>query len=69
MMQTAEQFRATWESHPDTLVRAFTRVLVDFGYHVSPASVQEWITSYYAGEKPRGGPAMFVHGWLQKGID
>ena len=69
MSQTAAQLKAAWETSPDKLAGAFCVVLVDFGYDVDAEHVRNWIAGYYSGAPPQGGPAMFVHGWLKKGID
>mgnify|MGYP001594440609 CR=1 FL=1 len=68
-MTTAAQLQDLARTDPDTLARAFTATLVDFGYRIDQAHVAQYIASYLAGEKPKGGPAAFVYDWLTKGIE
>lgn len=69
MALSAYELQQHWATNPDVVANAFTKTLTEFGYCVSQENVKAWIIGYYAGEKPAGGPAMFVHGWLRKGVD
>lgn len=54
---------------PDELAKAFRASLVDFGYPVSLEYVRECIQHFLEDTPAKGGPEMFVHGWLKNGTD
>ena len=68
-MQTAEQLQAIAKDDPKALAKAFAASLKDFGYPVDADYCQKQIAAFLAWEKPTGGPSMFIHRWLQKGIE
>ena len=66
---TPEQLQALAKSNPRKVAEAFATTLVDFGYPIAANAVEPYIASFFAGEKPKGGPEGFVHGWLRDGMD
>jgi len=67
---SAEQVKQAYENNPDGTSHALADSLRDFGYPVTDDWVKEEIGRLLKGEEPRGlGPALFLWGWLEKGID
>ncbi len=69
MALSAEHLRRIATEDRNTLVKAFRATLVDFGYPITPEYVGGVITAVLAGEKQKGGPAMFIERWLTEGMD
>ena len=68
-MTTANQIKRIWEKNPDSVIKSFTIALAGFGYTLTPDYVEGEIRRLYAGGKPKGGPSMFIDGWLKNGLD
>ena len=68
MTLTAEKLREQWQKDPQRMANQLADILKDFGYPVSGEWVRGTMVKLYAGEKPAGGPAMFLDGWIKKGI-
>lgn len=65
---TAAEIQALAKSNPKVLAQAMCADLQEFGYkELDVSTVEAMIETWKAGVKPVGGPAHFVHGWLDKG--
>ena len=49
----------------ERLIEAMHRSLSDFGYPVTLGYVRDTANKLANGEKPPGGPATFIEGWLK----
>ena len=69
-MITAEQLKRTYKDDPKTISHALAETLRDFGYSSTTDEwVREEVDRLLSGEEPRGGPSMFLKGWLEEGIE
>lgn len=66
-MATAEDLQAMAKKDPRKLAEAMAADLQGFGYKIDADTVEGMIQAWKNGVKPVGGPAYFVHGWLEKG--
>jgi len=69
MAISAEQIRRLYDESKEELVEAFGKMLREFGYPVENDWILEQITKFYNDESVTGGPAMFIQGWLEDGIE
>ena len=67
-MTTAERLQKEAQTNPGGLAKAFAATLKDFGYPVDAAYCKTQIEAWQRGEAPKGGPSMFIHGWLRDGM-
>ncbi len=67
---TAKQIKQAWEKDPKWLAHWAGDVLREFGYSsITDAYVKEELENLYAGGQPKGGPAVFLKGWIDEGVD
>ncbi len=66
---TGEQLKTIFKENPKTVAKALTATLVDFGYAITEGYVKTEIERLLAGGQPKGGPSMFIAGWLKDGLD
>lgn len=68
-MLSAEHLKKAWAGNSYVVVQAFGKALRGFGYTLTDDYIKTEIERYYAGEQARGGPSMFIFGWLKDGLD
>jgi len=66
---SAEKLQAEARANPDKLADAFHRSLVGSYSSLTRARVRQAVDRWIAKEKPEGVIDMFIHGWLNDGID
>lgn len=66
---TGIELQALAERDPKKVAIALAATLKDFGYPITPDHVEGYLRNFKAGTPPKGGPEMFVHGWLTKGME
>ena len=67
---TGDQLREAFEERPEHVAGTLASALKDFGYSsLTTEYVQEEMQRLIAGGTPKGGPSMFLKGWLDEGID
>ncbi len=66
---SAEELKRAFKQDPLGISKVLGSALRDFGYSVTDDWVREEITRQDKGEKPQGGPGMFLAGWLKDGIE
>ena len=69
MALPAEQIKRAWRLNPGSLAHIMGLTLRDFGYTVADDWVKVELTRLMAGEPAKGGPSMFLAGWIKDGID
>ena len=66
---SAEKLQAEAKAHPDKLAKEFCRSLRGSYRDLTEERTRQAIDRWIAGEKPQGVIDMFIHGWLNEGID
>jgi len=66
-MASAEQIKEAWNTDPDQVAHGFSLMLRGFGYPVDDAWVKAEIERLLAGGEVKGGPSLFIDGWLKEG--
>lgn len=65
---TGKQLKQKFEEDPETISRILASSLRDFGYPISDQEVRTEIDKVLKGEKPTGGPGIFLSGWFREGV-
>ena len=68
MQLTPERIKALLAADPKRVAFAFQATLRDFGYDVRAAYVETEAKRLLEGGRPKGGPSMFIAGWLKEGM-
>ena len=70
MSLTSEQVKQAWKDTPKILTQGFGDMLRGFGYDsLTNEYVETEIKRLLEGGEPKGGPSMFISGWLTEGVD
>ena len=65
----AQELRELAKTDRNAVVHTFLTMLKDFGYPVTSDYVDSTISDVLAGKAGRGGPGMFIEGWLREGVE